>query len=324
MNIEDINIGDEIITFLNKKAIPKRVIWSGKAHCIVNSNLPDDKAGYPVRILKNAIADNIPFKDMLITAEHSLFFNGNFVPARMLVNGSSIFYDKSITSYDYYHIETQDHSVIMADGTLTESYLDTGNRHQFHQHGAVVAYAPTRNLTWNVAAASLNVSREFVEPLFHQIKSRANKLNYTLQHAKPLLTKEINLHLITDTGAKIRQIRECNGKFIFMIPKDTKYIRILSHSSRPSDVIGPFVDDRRYLGVAIANITLLCGNCVYEVTSHLQPEKPEGWHITDWTDCAWTDGNAILPLDNHLMHENMGILSMTIRAAGPYLQRVVS
>ncbi|WP_035367102.1 Hint domain-containing protein, partial [Acetobacter pasteurianus] len=72
---------------------------------------------------------------MLITAEHCLFFEGKFVPVRMLVNGVSIFYDKSITSYDYYHVETDQHSVITADGMLTESYLDTGNRRAFRQEG---------------------------------------------------------------------------------------------------------------------------------------------------------------------------------------------
>ncbi|OAZ70812.1 hypothetical protein SRCM100623_02163 [Acetobacter pasteurianus] len=72
-------------------------------------------------MLKDAIADGVPYKDMLITAEHCLFFEGKFVPVRMLVNGVSIFYDKSITSYDYYHVETDQHSVITADGMLTEA-----------------------------------------------------------------------------------------------------------------------------------------------------------------------------------------------------------
>ncbi|PHY94849.1 hypothetical protein CSR02_04105, partial [Acetobacter pomorum] len=102
------------------------VIWVGKAHATVRPELTDDEAGWPVRILKDAIADGVPYKDMLITAEHCMFFKGKLVPVRMLVNGVSIFYDKSITSYDYYHVETEQHSVITADGMLTESYLDTG------------------------------------------------------------------------------------------------------------------------------------------------------------------------------------------------------
>ncbi|KXV75411.1 hypothetical protein AD951_00050, partial [Acetobacter malorum] len=137
---EDIQIGDQVVTFdwKNNQDVTRAVIWAGKAHCTVRPELSDDAAGWPVRILKDAIADGVPYKDMLITSEHCLFFDGKFVPARMLVNGVSIFYDKSITSYDYYHVETEQHSVITADGMLTESYLDTGNRSSFSQEGTVV------------------------------------------------------------------------------------------------------------------------------------------------------------------------------------------
>ncbi|WP_141354660.1 Hint domain-containing protein, partial [Gluconobacter sphaericus] len=144
--VEDLAIGDEVIAYDNGAEVIRRVTWAGQAHCNVHAHLPDDKAGYPVRILKDAIANGVPFKDMLITAEHCLFFEGKFVPARMLINGRSIFYDKSITSYDYYHIETEDHSVIIADGMLTESYLDTGNRRSFTQKGSVVSIGGSRNL----------------------------------------------------------------------------------------------------------------------------------------------------------------------------------
>ncbi|WP_367160790.1 Hint domain-containing protein [Kozakia baliensis] len=53
-----------------------------------------------------------------------MYFDGRFIPARMLVNGGSIAYDHSFSRYDYYHIETADHSVIFAESMPTESYLD--------------------------------------------------------------------------------------------------------------------------------------------------------------------------------------------------------
>ncbi|NLI27574.1 MAG: hypothetical protein GX413_09340, partial [Acetobacter sp.] len=107
--VEDVQIGDEIITFdhQNSTDVIQPVVWVGKTHARALPDLSDDMAGYPVRILKDAIADGLPVKDMLITPEHCLFLDGKFVPVRMLVNGVSIFYDKSITSYDYYHIETE-------------------------------------------------------------------------------------------------------------------------------------------------------------------------------------------------------------------------
>lgn len=132
-------------------------------------------------------------------------------------------------------------------------------------------------------------------------------------------TNDPDLHLMTQTGAVIRPMRKTAQHYSFMLPPNTNTVRIISRASRPSDVIGPFVDDRCHMGVAVADVQLQCAKQHFGITTHLQEEKPAGWYDTDWTDCAWTNGDAELPLGNHLTHGKMGILSMTIRAAGPYL-----
>lgn len=319
--VEDVQIGDEVLAFdwRNNTDIVRPVVWVGKAHVNVRHGLPDDEAGWPVRVLKDAIADGVPYKDMLITAEHCLFFKDRFVPVRMLVNGVSIFYDKSITSYDYYHVETEQHSVITADGMLTESYLDTGNRSSFRQEGKVVTLFGSTKSWEDDAGAPLGVERSFVEPLFRALEWREDKVSKEQAPVAPELTSDPDLHLVTETGAVVSPMRKTVNQYSFMLPPDTQSVRIVSRASRPSDVIGPFVDDRRSMGVAVADVHLLCAKKSFEITSHLQTEKPEGWHATDWTDCAWTNGDAELPLGDHLAHGKMGILSMTVRAAGPYI-----
>lgn len=320
--VEDIQIGDKIVAFdwKSNKDIVRPVVWVGKARAVVRPELHDDEAGWPVRILKDAIADGVPYKDMLITAEHCLFFKDRFVPVRMLVNGVSIFYDKSISSYDYYHVETEQHSVITADGMLTESYLDTGNRSSFRQEGKIATLRGAVKSWKDDAGAPLGVERSFVEPLFRALEWRENSVvGIQIPSETMELTDDPDLHLVTDTGATVRPMRKTAHQYSFMLPPDTQSVRIVSRASRPSDVIGPFVDDRRSMGVAVADVRLQCAKQHFDITSHLQEEKPEGWHETDWTDCAWTNGNAELPLGDHLSHGKMGILSMTVRAAGPYL-----
>ncbi|AXN01554.1 Hint domain-containing protein [Acetobacter pomorum] len=319
--VEDIQIGDQVVTFdwKNNKDITRPVVWVGKAHAVVRAGLPDDEAGYPVRILKDAIADGVPYKDMLITAEHCLFFDGKFVPVRMLVNGVSIFYDKSILSYDYYHVETAQHSVITADGMLTESYLDTGNRASFRQEGKVATLrGAVRNWTKD-AGAPLCVDRAFVEPLFYKLEARENSVTGChVPVEQAVMVTDSNLHLVTQAGAIIRPVRQDGQRYSFMLPAHTQSVRIVSRASRPADVIGPFVDDRRQMGVAVADVHFITAKNLHTITAHLQAEKPEGWHDTDWTDCAWTNGNAVLPMGDFTKGK-MGLLSMTIRAAGPYL-----
>jgi len=319
VTVEDIKIGDEVIAFdwQNNQNVTRSVIWTGQAHCNVRAHLPDDEAGWPVRVLKDAIADGVPFKDMLITAEHCLFFEGQFVPARMLVNGRSIFFDKSITSYDYYHIETEAHSVIMADGMLTESYLDTGNRRAFSQKGNVVSIGGSRNLTWDDAAVPLTVSREKVEPLFRKIESRADKAGFAIHTEARPLTNESDLHLTTDTGAIIRPARQNNGRVMFMIPPGVESVRIVSNASRPCDVIGPFVDDRRSLGVLVGEITLFESNRTRTLTDHLHDTQLSGWNNVEEGTMRWTNGNALLPLGKRAPGA-LALMAIEVKAAGPY------
>jgi len=316
--IEDLSVDDEIIAYIDGTTAPRRVTWAGQAHCTVRPGLPDDQAGYPVRILKDAIADGVPFKDMLITAEHCLFFDGKFVPARMLVNGRSIFFDKSITSYDYYHIETEDHSVIMADGMLTESYLDTGNRRAFNQKGNVLSISGSRNLTWDDAAVPLTISRETVEPLFRQIEARADKAGVIPHTEACPLTNESDLHLTTETGSIIRPARQSNGRVMFMIPSDIQSVRIVSNTSRPCDVIGPFVDDRRNLGVLVGQITMFESNRTHTLTAHLHETDLSGWNNVEEGTMRWTAGNALIDL-GHRAPGSLGLMAIEIKAAGPYL-----
>lgn len=318
MPVQDIAPGEMVSVFIDDKEEQKEVVWAGTAHVVVNANLPEDQAGFPVHILKNSISENVPFKDILITPEHCLFVEGKFVPARMLVNGRSIYYDTTITSYDYYHIEAEKHSVIMADGVLTESYLDTGNRRNFRQVGKVIKIGGKQKNWHKDAAAPLGVQRDFVEPIFQKIKERAKDLGIENRAAPKNLIKDPDLKLITNSGATIYPFKKSKNIYSFMLPAGVESVRVVSRSSRPCDTIGPFVDDRRQMGVAVGKIHFGSIRVSQQVQEHLAPSKPEGWHDMGWQDCAWTDGNAFLPLHN-IVTSKMGILSLEVRATGPYV-----
>ncbi|GBQ19609.1 tail fiber protein [Acetobacter cibinongensis] len=318
--IEDIQIGDVVAVYYDNtiNGAVRRVTWVGYSHTVVRSHLPDDQAGYPVRLLKDAIAGGIPYKDMLITPEHCLFLDGQFVPVRMLVNGRSIFFDKSITSYTYYHIETEKHSVIMADGVMTESYLDTGNRSAFRQNGSVVSIGAHRHLSWEEAAAPLNTSRFFVEPLFQKLTSRAETLDHAYQPCEQRLTDNTGLHLVTQTGSILYPIRKENDRTLFIIPTGIETVQIVSRASRPYDTIGPFMDDRRVLGVLVGAVQLFEGHATKTVTLHLNDANLSGWNNVEDGMMRWTNGNALLPLGPRPVNA-IAIMALQIHSAGPYL-----
>lgn len=320
--VENITLGTQLVAFDWKtgREITRPVVWVGKAHSRVRPELPHDEAGYPVRVLKNAIADGVPYKDMLITPEHCLFFDGQFVPVRMLVNGKSIFYDTSITSYDYYHVETEEHSVITADGMLTESYLDTGNRSTFRQDGKVAALRAAGARSWEAdAAAPLCVGRNFVEALFRTLEARGNLVeNCQKPAASVTMTHDADLHLVMKNGAVIRPIRHDGQNYSFMIPAGAESVRIVSRASRPSDVIGPFVDDRRYLGVAVSAVHFLSSKTQNQITTYLEGTALDGWYENSQTGSIWTNGNALLPLSEQTGGK-MGMLIITAVTAENYI-----
>ncbi|WP_010516162.1 Hint domain-containing protein [Komagataeibacter oboediens] len=319
--VEEIKENDTVLALVNGQHVPRTVVWAGKAQATVRAGVADDEAGYPVRIRQNAISDGVPYKDMLITAEHCLFLNGRFIPARMLVNGRSVLYDHSITSYEYYHIELEEHAIIMADGMLTESYLDTGNRRAFQQTGQVIRIGGKTHDWTRDAAAPLGVSRDFVEPVFRQIEARAAAAGLDSQSATPISSKEPDLYLMTDAQTIIPKIREANGKVFFMVPPDVHDVRIMSRTARPSEMIGPYVDDRRQLGVLIGNIKLFEGNITRTITSHLTEDSSLGWYdggnASDSVPCRWTNGRSVLKLGER-RPSAMGLLCLEILAGGPY------
>ncbi|WP_448955301.1 Hint domain-containing protein [Labrys neptuniae] len=316
--IENIQVGDEIFVSVNGKDELRPVTWIGSGHVLSNPVYPLDMGGYPVRILKDAVAEGVPYQDLLVTSEHSFFFEGKLVPIRMLVNGRSIFYDRSFQTFTYYHVELAQHAIISANGMLTESYLDTGNRKNFvAQHGVVPFAGKTKDWASD-AAAPLCVDSAFVEPIFRAIEARAVLRDDPMQSQSIELTHDADLHLITESGRIIRRARDADGMALFMIPSNVSSVRIVSRASRPADTIGPYVDDRRFLGVLVGNVMLQDGNTRREIDTHLTNGLLRGWSGIESTLCRWTDGDAVLPLGKRAPNA-IAMLGLQILAAGPYV-----
>ncbi|MFT9026515.1 Hint domain-containing protein [Acetobacter indonesiensis] len=302
--VEDVRPGDAVMVRKGDTFVPSTVKWVGKNKSVVRSDAAyTDEAGYPVLIMKDALADGVPFKDLRVTPEHCLFIDGQFIPARMLVNGRSIRYDTNYAVYDYYHIETEDHSVIEADGVLTETYLDTGNRASFARIGGldvVSGYFDAAKDWAHDAAAPLATSREIVEPVYKALAKRSKVVAQdVVAAAAATWSDDANLHLETENGAVIRAMKQVGDTVSFMLPPGVQKVFITSRTSRPVDVFGAFVDDRRELGVQIGKIDLLSGVEACSVVSHLEAETLEGWAaLEDKAAARWTSGRAAVDLSS--------------------------
>ena len=81
----------------------------------------------PVCIKAGALGDNVPKRDLWISPHHAMYLaehGGVLVEAKDLVNGVSIVQAKEIDKVEYFHIELDTHDVIVAEGALSETFLD--------------------------------------------------------------------------------------------------------------------------------------------------------------------------------------------------------
>ena len=96
----------------------------------------------PVHIKTNALADGIPSRDLLLSPDHALLVDGILAQAGALVNGVSIVRETEVpATFIYYHVEVADHSLILAENTPAETFVDNVDRMAFdnwEEHVATV------------------------------------------------------------------------------------------------------------------------------------------------------------------------------------------
>jgi hypothetical protein len=83
-------------------------------------------ASRPVRVKAGALGDNMPSRDLVLTASHAVFAGGMLVPVVNLVNGTSIVFDTADghETLDFFHVALAQHDVLDAEGAACESWRD--------------------------------------------------------------------------------------------------------------------------------------------------------------------------------------------------------
>lgn len=95
----------------------------------------------------------------------------------------------------------------MADGILTESYLDTGNRASFRSNGNIISIV-NKKKQWNLnSAAPLVTTRNIVELIFYKILARAYMLGFSYNLPTLPTTTDYGLYLVTDNSKVITVLR---------------------------------------------------------------------------------------------------------------------
>jgi hypothetical protein len=88
----------------------------------------DPELAAPIRIRAGAVAPGLPRRDLVLSPDHCVLFDGHLLRAFRLINGVSVVQDRP-ARVTYVHVELERHALLLAEGVAAESYLDEG------QHG---------------------------------------------------------------------------------------------------------------------------------------------------------------------------------------------
>ena len=125
--VETITRGDSVVT---SDGQVERVIWVGRQ--TISMLFADPLRVLPVRIRAGALAENVPSRDFLVSPDHAILVGGVLIQAGALVNGTSVARETNVPqTFTYYHVELENHSLILADNTPAETFIDNVDRLAF-------------------------------------------------------------------------------------------------------------------------------------------------------------------------------------------------
>jgi antigen 43 len=300
--IETIRADDNVVVRRNGEAALEPVAWVGSSLIDLTRHARPELAA-PIRVKAGALAENTPVRDLLVSPEHCLILDGLCVPAKLLVNGGSIAREYPTAPFQYYHLELEQHGILIAEGAEAESYLDTGNRSLFDNADVPRMLHPTFEVDatsdrWKTdACAPLAAKTEDVAPIWQALSDRSTALGFVV--VAPPMVEDPDLHILAD-GQRIQPVSDRDSCYVFMVPAGVRTVSLSSRFAIPADKMVSNVRDTRRLGVSVNSIAIRSGNSD-TVLSADHPELRDGWNAVEQegaTMWRWTNGAAMIPWDN--------------------------
>ena len=298
--IENLAPGDLVLTHTGEELTARPVRWLGRRRIDLTAH-PRPETAAPIRIRRGAIAANTPHSDLLVSPDHAIFIDGKLICARQLINGTTIWQEKGLTSVEYFHVELDMHSIVLAEGLTSESYLNTiGTRRFFGNANEPVALHPelTDGTDYPSREAGsckpLVWDEENVRPVWQRLAERAAALGHRVPNAD--VTTDPALHIVTK-GQKLQPLSAENGLYTFLLPAGTTEVTLVSRAGKLTDT-RPWVEDRRCFGVYVERILLRGPGGIRQVPLDY-PRMSHGWWAVERYGTVlrrWTNGNAALSL----------------------------
>ena len=119
--VEDLRIGDRVETVRGRSMT---IRWIGR-HTYERTESALSASAMPIRVVKDAIADGVPKRDLYLSPGHALLIDGMLIRVQDLVNGTSIRASApaDLQRLEYFHILLDSHEAVLAEGAAAETFL---------------------------------------------------------------------------------------------------------------------------------------------------------------------------------------------------------
>ncbi len=137
--VESLVVGDMVVCV---SGTHRPIRWLGH-RTIDCRHHPRSSVVMPIRIAAHAFAPNKPVRNLYVSPGHSIcadVVGGVLIPAGALVNNTTIT-QINVETVTYWHVEFDEHEIILVEGLPCESYLEMGNRSFFAENGTVALAA---------------------------------------------------------------------------------------------------------------------------------------------------------------------------------------
>ncbi|WP_417207934.1 Hint domain-containing protein [Antarctobacter sp.] len=169
--VDSLSIGDLVLT-QDGDLVP--VKWVGR-----QTRLTGFSGGglQPVCIAAGALGGGLPHSDLTVTADHGMILDGVVINASALVNGSTICFVPLAELEDritVYHVETEGHEIILANGAPSETFIDYRDRRAFDNFQEYVDLYGCERIIPEMTRPRISSARLLPEAIRDRLKSPAD------------------------------------------------------------------------------------------------------------------------------------------------------
>jgi hypothetical protein len=169
--VEELQIGDRLSFYVTPTLIDSaKVKWIGRQtfHPVM-AELVDY---LPIKISANALGPGQPFKDLYVSPDHAILFDGTLIHAKVLVNGTSVVQmTEWLGDIEYFHIETENHELVYANGVPAETFIDNVSRRQFDNYAEFEGMFPNVTMMTELDIPRVLFRRQLSTETVHRLNT---------------------------------------------------------------------------------------------------------------------------------------------------------